>query len=219
MEQLQRAIRLIADQTVTGYYFDELSSKPLKITFKAAFMHPDSVMAGMNIYLGDAGKEGENHLKQQHKIEGIDVYEFTNKGGTKGALAITTDLSKAERAFGEIGLMEKSVEKETKQPKDKGQTKGKPTELQLVVTEASKEQADRITSNLELISQQAGMPLKVVMKAKGSEWEYTFQGTIDPTKVDRLKEKVNDYLAALAFEWVEEKAANTGDYSYEPTYL
>lgn len=217
MRQLERAIKLIADQTVTAYYLDELSNDPIRITFRAAYMHPDSIMTGMNIFFADAGKKGENQLKQQHKIDGIDVYEFTSKRGTRGALALTTDRSKAEKAFGELDLMEKGSERETKTPKDK--SRGKLVELQLVVTEASKEQANRISDNLELISQQAGMPLKVILKGTGEEWTYTFEGKIDPNKLTRFKEKVNDYLAKIDFEWVEEKVANIGDYSYEQTYL
>lgn len=219
MEQLRRAIRILADQTITGYYFDELSSKPLQISFQA-MMHPDDIIAKMNTYFGDQGNQEEHHLKQTHKIDGIDVYEFTNKTNVRGAIAITNDRNKAEKAFGQLNLMEKGVESETKQPKDKDKTKSTPTTLQLVVTDTEKGQATKIKDNLTLITQQAGMPLKVEMKETGEGWEYSFKGTVDKNKLDRLKEKVNDYLYNRDFEWLEKaKAANTGDYSYEPTYL
>lgn len=221
MNYLIRAIRLIAEQTVNAIYMEETLDKPIKITFKADNLHPDAIMNGMNNYFNDMNKEGENHLQQQHSIDGVEVYEFKNKAGVRGALALTTDQYKAQTAFVELKLMEKSsITREKKEKREVRQPDGKAPELQLVVTEASEEQANRIASNLELISQQAGMPLKVVLKAKGDEWEYSFHGKVDESKIKRLQEKVNDYLYQIDFEWVEQKkTSNVGDYSYEPTYL
>lgn len=219
MRYLINAIKLIAKQPVDAYYMDELSSKPIKLHFEAASLHPDIVIHEMNSYFSDLNSERENRFQKKQTIDGIEVYEFKNKVGTKGALALTSDQSKAVKAFVELNLMEKSSI--TKEKREIKSPKEKPTELQIVVTEASKEQANRIRDNLELISQQAGMPLKVILKAKGAEWEYSFKGDVIKDKLTDFKEKVNDYLYDLNFEWVEEevKAANVGDYTYEPTYL
>lgn len=230
MISIRRAILLIAAQKVKAVVYDTLTGDPLSITMEVASDHPDAIISGMNAYFGDTGAS-EQQFKKEVQFEGITVIEFQNKIGTKGAIALTNDTSKARRAFISLGLMEDTRDKPQKgKPKDKAKPKPKEKEktkeppkskLPVLVVPGLDQDGSEITmAGIKAFLKQVGLPLKVTVEKDGKEYWYTFEGASDPKKFSELQKKIKEYLKEFDYRWeVPRKTSTTGDYSYEKTYL
>lgn len=222
MNSLQRAIALIAGQRLTAYVYDSLTRNPDKVTLDIPAYHPEGIIAAMNVYYGDTGKS-EQRYQGEHPFEGIDVYSFQNGFGTKGAIAITNDANKARRAFVSLGLME-GTEKDQKRDKgeDKPDKNAPPkTKLPILVIPGLDEDGADITKvGINSFLKQTGLALKVTMNKRGKEYWYYLEGNADDKKFGEFKEKMEDYLKEVEHRWeTPKKTSNTGDYSYEKTYI